>query len=294
MSINKLPIEASLKEVMDKFEEISLQDFSNIDIVVKTELPSVVKNNQIVIIDDIEVNKIILDTKTFKEVSIDENDIYIQLTNHSNPVAVSNNIISSKHEFFYYIDLIYKKVNSEMVLCENVYKGIDNEWVKVSDKKLNIFNDGAFKNDSLKLELGYTSYGIGNVSVLDNSGVVPNSLHLYFNTTNRNCNVSFNSVSPINITKYNKLIFVLEKQSFNSGSYDPYICLGVNSVSGRNTNTMEAKYTRRAFISMTDQVLCEVDVSQLTGEYYLQLGMCGDGYSTTGIDLYFSSIYFTV
>ena len=33
MSIEKLPTSASLKEVMDKFEEISFQDFSSIDII---------------------------------------------------------------------------------------------------------------------------------------------------------------------------------------------------------------------------------------------------------------------
>ena len=31
MAISKLPTSASLKQVMDKFEEISLYDFSNID-----------------------------------------------------------------------------------------------------------------------------------------------------------------------------------------------------------------------------------------------------------------------
>ena len=58
MPINKLPIEASLKEVMDKFEEISLIDLSKIDIVVKNELPSIVKNGQIVVIYKKVANKI--------------------------------------------------------------------------------------------------------------------------------------------------------------------------------------------------------------------------------------------
>ena len=51
MPINKLSSNASLREVMDKFEEISFQDFSSLDIVVKTELPKTVKNGQYVIID---------------------------------------------------------------------------------------------------------------------------------------------------------------------------------------------------------------------------------------------------
>ena len=68
MSIEKLPTSASLKQVMDKFEEISLQDFSNIDIVVKNELPKDVKENMIVIISDITPSKILADTKLFLQI----------------------------------------------------------------------------------------------------------------------------------------------------------------------------------------------------------------------------------
>ena len=39
MTISKLPANASLKQVMDKFEEISFQDFSSMDIITSTELP---------------------------------------------------------------------------------------------------------------------------------------------------------------------------------------------------------------------------------------------------------------
>ena len=44
MAISKLSTSASLKQVMDKFEEISIQDFSksNIDIITAKTLPSVV------------------------------------------------------------------------------------------------------------------------------------------------------------------------------------------------------------------------------------------------------------
>ena len=50
MSINKLTESASLKEVMDKFEEISLLDLSLIDVITATELPKTVKNGQIIVI----------------------------------------------------------------------------------------------------------------------------------------------------------------------------------------------------------------------------------------------------
>ena len=40
MAINKLPTSASLKEVIDKFEEISFKDFSSIDIITASKLPT--------------------------------------------------------------------------------------------------------------------------------------------------------------------------------------------------------------------------------------------------------------
>ena len=58
MAISKLSTTASLKQVMDKFEEISLQDFSSIDIITASELPAKVKEGQIVIITQNTPNKI--------------------------------------------------------------------------------------------------------------------------------------------------------------------------------------------------------------------------------------------
>ena len=40
MSIEKLSTNASLKQVMDKFEEISLTDLFSLNIIIRNELPS--------------------------------------------------------------------------------------------------------------------------------------------------------------------------------------------------------------------------------------------------------------
>ena len=61
MAISKLSTTASLKQVMDKFEEISLKDFSSIDIITASELPASGKEGQICIITDTEPNNIYLD-----------------------------------------------------------------------------------------------------------------------------------------------------------------------------------------------------------------------------------------
>ena len=61
MTISKLPTSASLKQVMDKFEEISLADFSSVNIITASELPSKGKEGQICIITNITPNNIFLD-----------------------------------------------------------------------------------------------------------------------------------------------------------------------------------------------------------------------------------------
>ena len=44
MAISKLPTSASLKEVMDKFEELSFQDFvKGFDVEVRSDLPNEAK-----------------------------------------------------------------------------------------------------------------------------------------------------------------------------------------------------------------------------------------------------------
>ena len=76
MAISKLPTNASLKEVMDKFEEISLQDFSSINIIVRSELPITGKENQICILSDIHTTNIILSPKQ-SDKSNDANRIFM-------------------------------------------------------------------------------------------------------------------------------------------------------------------------------------------------------------------------
>ena len=82
MAISKLSTSASLKQVMDKFEEISIQDFSrsNVDIITAKTLPSVVKEGQIVIITQNTPNKIYVSFDT-NEISLSHNDILLQVSN---------------------------------------------------------------------------------------------------------------------------------------------------------------------------------------------------------------------
>ena len=133
MAISKLPTSASLKEVMDKFEEISLQDFSSIDIVVAEQLPGTVKDGKIVIIEEEKINKIICNTKPYEDVPLNNNEVYIKLKNHEDNGALKCEIVNNIHLFSYYINAIYKKIDDTITQCKDVNMGIDGAWVKVLD-----------------------------------------------------------------------------------------------------------------------------------------------------------------
>lgn len=125
MAISKLPTSASLKQVIDKFEEISLADFSNIDVVVKSELPNEVKNGQIVVITDTYNNIIFQADK--KNYTFEENDIFIRLL----PSLNKKFTIGKSKKINMYVFGAEKFTNgSWQRICS--YIGIDNAWISMN------------------------------------------------------------------------------------------------------------------------------------------------------------------
>lgn len=294
MSIEKLPIEASLKEVIDKFEEISFQDFANIDIIVKNELPTTVKNGQIVIIEEVNVSKIILDTRFFKDVTINENEIYIQLSTHGNSLSLDCSIVTSIHELKYYIDSIYVNKNSVITLCENVFMGYEGKWNRVLDNnRFFLFKYGEYTNDEYVFSNGFIRSGSGSVSM---SSDTPFSM-LVFNTStnNYNCNVSFVLNNAIDITRFNKLIFVIESVSWSVISQEPRISFGVSLNRNDLGHTMISNKTYGAaeFSSTPPNTIIEVDISNVNGYYYPHVSFWGSGYANK-YNVSCSSIYLEV
>ena len=113
MAISKLSTSASLKQVMDKFEEISIQDFSrsNVDIITAKTLPSVVKEGQIVIITQNTPDKIYVSLNSEKFIHYESQTIGKSLTYYK---KMRQMYISKM-----YYHKTYNKINSAQVL---VYK----------------------------------------------------------------------------------------------------------------------------------------------------------------------------
>lgn len=269
-------------------------DLSNIDIVVKSELPSTVKNGQIVIVDDLDVLKITLDTKPFNEANIDNNCIYIQLTDNTSELALKNAITSNKHEFLYYIDSIYKKINSEMTPCNSIFKGIDGEWVQVLDSKFDIFSHGKYQN-SYSFTQGYASNGSGSISLTGNYTDPYNTLNAFLKiTSSSNSNISFVTTNTVDVTRFNKIIFNVKKLYCSSVSPTPKFSVGISAGKNDSANNMLAKKIRNiGGTGTTLDLVMDVDISNISGLNYIHVALNGATSSGT-LDTYFDSIYLLV
>lgn len=143
MSIEKLPINASLKQVMDKFEEISLMDLSSIDVKLYTKLPSEVKNGQLAILSDNTDLEIILSSK---ESDAKDNCVFCYIGN----IEEDKKSFSIKNIklYFKYIHKIVNNVKTNLI----AYVGINGEWVKVVDNNLILYDNGQYPHYQTKGE----------------------------------------------------------------------------------------------------------------------------------------------
>ena len=162
MSIEKLSTNASLKDVMDKFEELSLQDFSNINVITVNELPNEVKEGQIVIITNNIPSMIYFDYNS-DNINPNENDIFICID-------------ETKRRKF---SITSKNVNLSTFVCSTLqfvgdvwvnidsYIGIEDKWMPISPRNLSIFSSGALNAEAGNFELqkltnSNASYGVNS------------------------------------------------------------------------------------------------------------------------------------
>lgn len=143
MSIEKLSTNASLKEVMDKFEELSFQDFSSIDIVTAKELPQEVKENKIVIITDTLTDTIVA-SYFDDDASTENGSIFIKLTTEERENSLT---ITSKSKKITLNVSHISQVNGERMLAS--YVGKNGKWIPLTVKELVVFRGGTYPNEAL-------------------------------------------------------------------------------------------------------------------------------------------------
>ena len=156
MAISKLPTSASLRQIMDKFEEISLQDFSSIDIITASSLPSTVKNGQIVIITSTKPNKIYISTDA-SDVTLGNTDILLCIGG-----STKRTLASSSKEFK--LPFASCMQNGKYLAA---YYGDSNRWVQITLIETYMLQAGTVKIGSLT-HIGAGATVKNNISITSN------------------------------------------------------------------------------------------------------------------------------
>ena len=288
MSINKLSTNASLKDVMDKLEEISFQDFFALDIVVKSELPSVVKNNQVVVIGE-PTGKIYIDNKDVKNIPLGNNDVYVK---YGYEAVDSYNFskVSGNKNINIYILAVYKCLDGVIVPANEIYTGKGSEWVRILNDRVDIFRYGTYTNDNLTMfkKLANNSYAVDTfVKILpDSHNTYPNTLYFSVSVTSyaRKGDVFFCSTEPIDFTRFSKL--VLEFDYYKMGATMSIAVGTENNATKNNYVTYDIPKGN------ADNTVVELDVSNINGYAYIKIYTNSDGVGDR--KFYISEMYLTV
>ena len=203
MAISKLPTSASLKQVMDKFEEISLQDFSSIDIMTISELPNEVKEGQLVIISKYNPNSIILNS--YKP-SLSENDIFVELHKVEKETDIFKRftIKTKDATVFLHVKNIIQNINGKEEKLDG-YIGINNEWVALMKKELYIYNNG---DKCLDVTGGFTDLSEYSCDFKFNSTHMTTTV-----SSNRSANLF--TTNKIDLSDFSFLRFKIETDNYN-------------------------------------------------------------------------------
>lgn len=142
MAINKLSTDASLKQVMDKFEEISIQDFSSIDVITASKLPTNGKEGQLCIITDVKPSKIYFDHVT---PTLSKSEIFIQyfMIDSYDTFTVKDNLSNINLK----IRSIVQNKNGKTSRVEGyIYK--NNVWKPLTPQQIDLYNNGKIDNST--------------------------------------------------------------------------------------------------------------------------------------------------
>ena len=259
MSINKLTSEASLKEIADKLEELSVQDFSAIDIVVKKELPTTVKNGQIVVITDKEPNNILF---SFSEPSsMNENDLYVRMYTKDQELF---RVGTGKKTIEFCLFGVKQFVNGAFVGAKS-YIGVNSQW-KSMNEKYYIKDDIVLNSSDFKTNSSFTT----NHYIKVENNVVKIFTNVY---GTYQYNETFYTDYLVDLTSYSKLgVKFKSLVAEDRPLYDKKLKFGVLS-EDLNTVAYTTVLNEDICNSPNREMVVELDISELNGDHRLMVGM---------------------
>lgn len=250
MTISKLSTNASLKQVMDKFEEISLGDFSSVDITIKNSLPQIVKENQVVVISNTN-GKVYIGKR--RPSTLLEGDVFIDISNYQ---AFVNMTIDAKNSCIYVpLHKAIQYVGGKDVEVD-CYIGVNGVWTKTTRGYFYIFEPGV----GMYEPLSSFTYSDTNCSVSVSKEYITYTVSPPANYTKH-----ATSVGKIDLTEFKKA--EIEVQTPFTSTFEIYLG-GKGALFDK-----DVRETRT------------IDLSNVTGEHNLKFSVYA-GYSTVNIRIY--------
>lgn len=171
MTISKLPTSASLKQVMDKFEEISLQDMDSINIKVMSSLPGSAKEGDIIILNSYEYTKVIV---ARKEPNLNNNEIWLSVLELG-----ESNIKSKKIDFISSVMDCKIKINGQTERL-NVYEYKNNSFVHLNSD-FNIYIAPSYHNENVHGGVASNYYDYSMTAKYNTRKDTDEGIELYIN-----------------------------------------------------------------------------------------------------------------
>ena len=282
MTIEKLTTDASLRQVMDKFEEIKFSSFFNLNITTSNSLPSTGVEGQLHIITEHDPNRIYMEQE---KPLLQERDIFVKIETETPyrefKLSATGRTITTRCR-----NIIQIQNDKEVVLYG--YIRINQKWVSLIDLKLDVFLEGT--GDITAITGGYNIYTYSKYQenkqsvTIDSSCIKVSTQASYDSAFSSHANVV--SKRGIDVTSYSKLkieaIFTWIRHSGGDGACN----FGITSSSSTTDTNFVLKKTLD--MSVTGEVVRKVhefDVSDLIGEFYFK-SMCQSGSSSIDFIIY--------
>ena len=275
MSIEKLSTNASLKEVMDKFEEISFLDFLNINITYSNELPSEANEGHLHIVTDYSPSHTYLQ---FEKPLLQENDVYIKME-QANPnknfkICSTNKTLTIKVR-----NIIQMQNGIEVALNGYIREG--GEWISLSSLAFNIFVEG--EGDIIENTGGFSTSAEGSNSGSGSSVVEISSSNIYLYATSISSSTGHSGIASkktIDVTDKNKLVIDGLISTSVTSSGIAYCKIGFDKSTALNAQAFVLSKTfGHGYDPMLNRI--EIDISSLKGAYYFKaLGVAAYGSSS--------------
>ena len=267
----------------------------------RSSLPAEVEDGHIIIITE-NYNKIYVDNKKIDKMNLSEGDVYIKYGLESPYTENLNNLDSP---ISIHLEVVYQMINNEIVFVDEIYKGVDGEWVKILDSRVYYFNEGVFKVSSSAFSVNCMSqYNMGLITSGDFNNYF--KLDVQFSNGNANGILAYGSDYKIDLTQFSKIKMTYTQKCTATTNYGYALVndytpgyFGLFTASEREVFYVgDSRMTCSKFVGHTrtnydKEFTIEMDVTNIDGEHYFGVGIATRGITHINFSgMYIKSIEF--